>query len=72
MSIRDYIIENFKDEDIEGINSAIEDSIEEQDEMTLPGLGVLFEMLWRSSTKKQRDSITEKVYKSIKKEAALN
>ncbi len=70
MSIRDYIIENFKDEDIEGINSAIEDSIEEQDEMTLPGLGVLFEMLWRSSTKKQRDSITEKVYKSIKKEAA--
>lgn len=69
LSIRDYVINNFKDEDINGINDAIEESVQDSDEMTLPGLGVLFEILWKSSTKKQRDSMAEKVYKGIKKEA---
>lgn len=67
MSIRDYVVDNFKDEDIDGLTSAIEDSIEEQDEMTLPGLGVLFEILWKNSNTKEKDNIKQTIYTSLKK-----
>lgn len=67
MSIRDYVIDNFKDEDIDGLNSAIEDSIEEQDEVTLPGLGVLFEILWKNSNTEKKDYIKQTIFKSLKK-----
>lgn len=40
IKIRDYIINNFQDDDTETIKKAIEESIKEQDEVTLPGMGV--------------------------------
>ena len=67
MSIRDYVVDNFKDEDIDGLTSAIEDSIQEQDEMTLPGLGVLFEILWKNSNTKEKNNIKQTIFTSLKK-----
>ena len=45
IKIRDYIINNFKDDDTDTIKRAIVESIEEQDEVTLPGMGVFFEII---------------------------
>ena len=42
MSIRNYIINNFKNCDKNEIKESIEDSINSDDEVVLPGLGVLF------------------------------
>ncbi len=68
MGIREYIVNNFKDEDINGLNDAIEDSINEHEELTLPGLGVLFEILWNNSNADQKNNIKEIIYKGLKKE----
>lgn len=68
MSIREYVINNFKDDDINELSEAIEDSIEEHDEMTLPGLGVLFEILWANSNKQEREDIKQKIFNALKKE----
>lgn len=68
MGIREYIVNNFKDEDINGLNDAIEDSINEHEELTLPGLGVLFEILWNNSNADQKNDIKEIIYKGLKKE----
>ena len=38
IKIRDYIINNFKDDDVDTIRRAIDESIEEMDEVTLPGM----------------------------------
>ena len=48
IDIRNYIIENFKDDNIEKIRDSIETTINERDEDALIGLGVLFELLWNS------------------------
>ena len=56
-SIRDYIIHNFKEDDIDTLRKAIEESIEEKDEVTLPGLGVFFEILWEDSNNELKDNI---------------
>lgn len=59
IKIRDYIINNFKDDDKETIKRAIEESIEEKDEVTLPGMGVFFEILWNESNENEKDKILE-------------
>ncbi|MBQ8892513.1 MAG: small acid-soluble spore protein SspI [Bacilli bacterium] len=59
IKIRDYIINNFKDDDIKTIKNAIEESIEEQDEVTLPGMGVFFEIVWTNSNEEEKNKILE-------------
>ena len=51
IDIRQYIKNNFKDDNIEDIKSSIEDSISSKEDDPLIGLGVLFEILWNNSTK---------------------
>lgn len=59
IKIRDYIINNFKDDDADTIKRAIEESIKEQDEVTLPGMGVFFEILWQDSSEEEKNKILE-------------
>ncbi|MBR3661597.1 MAG: small acid-soluble spore protein SspI [Bacilli bacterium] len=63
IKIRDYIINNFKDDDETTIKNAIEESIKENDEVTLPGMGVFFEIIWQDST----DLEKEKILTTLKK-----
>lgn len=61
IKIRDYIINNFKDDDVDTIKRAIEESIKEQDEVTLPGMGVFFEVVWTDSNDEEKNKILEKL-----------
>lgn len=67
IKIRDYIINNFKNDDIETIKKAIEESIKEKDEITLPGMGVFFEIIWNNSNIKEQNNILEKLKKEFNK-----
>ena len=57
ISIRGYIKKNFKNSNEKEIRNSIETSLKENTEETLPGLGVLFEVLWQNSNQNQRDEI---------------
>lgn len=57
IDIRKYIKENFKDSSIEEIKESIVSSINENDEITLPGMGVFFEILWSNSNHESQDYI---------------
>ena len=63
IKIRDYIINNFKDDDTDTIRRAIDESIEENDEVTLPGMGVFFEIIWQDSTDEEKNKILETLKK---------
>lgn len=63
IDIRSHIKENFKDSSINDIKNSIEESIKEQDEITLPGLGVLFEILWQNSN--NHEEILECIKKGL-------
>lgn len=65
IDIRESIKKNFKDASINDIKASIEEAITEKDEITLPGLGVFFETLWKSSTDKQKQDILNKIKKNI-------
>ena len=67
IKIRDYIINNFKDDDVDTIKRAIDESIKEQDEVTLPGMGVFFEIIWNDSNEEERNKILEKLKNRFQK-----
>ena len=65
IDIRTNIINNFKNTDDLEIKKAIEESIKDNNELALPGLGVLFELLWKNSNNELRNQITETIKKSL-------
>lgn len=57
IDIRKHIIDNFKDASQDEIKNSIESSVQENDEITLPGIGVLFELLWKNSDEAKKEDI---------------
>ena len=66
IDIRNYIIENFKDDNIEKIRDSIETTINTRDEDALIGLGVLFELLWNKLSIEEKNKSLENIRQSIK------
>ena len=65
VDIRKYIKGNFKDSNEEEIKSSIVESIRDKDEITLPGLGVFFEILWTSSNDSERNNIIKVIKNNL-------
>ena len=65
LSIRDHIINNFKGDDYKELERAIDASIKENDEVTLPGMGVFFELIWSGADRNLKDQMLEVVKKKI-------
>ena len=59
MNIREYIINNFEGDDYDSLRNAINESIKEQDEVTLPGMGVFFEIVWNGADDEFKNKILE-------------
>ena len=53
ISIREHIKKNFKDCSIKELKESIEESVKSDDEVVLPGMGVLFEILWKSTSNQE-------------------
>ena len=68
IDIRESIRKNFSTSKIDDIRLSIEDAIEEHDEITLPGLGVFFEILWNNSDVNLKNTILNILENNIKKD----
>ena len=66
MKIKDYIVQNFKEDDIDTIKTAIDESVKEYDEDSLPGLGIFFMLVWENSNDKEKNTILEKIKSNLK------
>ena len=66
IDIRKSIIDNFKGASIDEIKVSISSSIDEGDEVTLPGLGVFFEILWNNSSDDEKEFLLTKLESSLK------
>lgn len=66
--IRSYIINNFKNDKKEVLKNAIEESISEKDEITLPGLGVFLEVIWENSDEALHETLLDIIMNRLKEE----
>mgnify|MGYP000506749061 CR=1 FL=1 len=65
IDIRKSIINNFKGNSLDEIMVSINESIKKGDEITLPGLGVFFELLWSNADLDMQKTIIEIIKKSL-------
>ena len=65
IDIRKSIINNFKESKEEEIRDSIESSIKDNEEITLPGMGVFFEILWNNSNEDTKKIILESIKKGL-------
>jgi small acid-soluble spore protein I (minor) len=65
IDIRKYVVDNFKETNLDDIEKAIEESIEKKEEVTLPGLGVFMEILWKQSTKEEKNNMLQVIRKGL-------
>lgn len=65
IDLRKYIINNFKDDNVDDIEKSINMSIDSKEEDPLIGMGVLFELAWLNSTKELKDEILSNIKKGI-------
>ena len=66
-NIRHHIINNFKGDDFATLKQAIEESVAEKDELTLPGLGVFFELIWENADQELKNELIDIIEKRVKK-----
>ena len=65
INIRKSVKENFKNNNEQEIEEAINSSITEQSEVTLPGLGVFFELVWQRGDQTIKQSILKLLKQSL-------
>ena len=65
LSIRNHIINNFKGDDFDELKRAIDESIAENDEETLPGMCVFIELIWQGADDKLKQEMIEIIKKQI-------
>lgn len=66
INIRKSIKENFKNAEKDEIKTSITEAITNNDEITLPGLGIFFEILWNNSDENNQEYILDILEKGLR------
>ena len=59
LSIRGYIINNFKNSSTEDMRKAVETALKSEDEEALPGMGVFFDIIWNNCSKEKQNDLLQ-------------
>jgi len=65
LDIRDIVLKNLSGSSAEEIKGYIQDTIDNKEDDALPGMGILFEVIWRKSVDAERDTMLNKIMESI-------
>ncbi len=65
LSIRQAVLSNLSSEGVDGIRYTIQDAVKSADEKTLPGLGVMFELVWNDADEVTRNSMVSSITSQI-------
>lgn len=68
IKIKDYIINNFKDDDKNTLQNAINECVKEEDEETLPGMGVFLSLIWKGINDNTKKELIDSLYNELQKE----
>ena len=67
--LRKAVIANLDDSNYDEIRKTIIDAIESGEEKTLPGLGVMFEILWNGSNDSEKETMVSRITQCLKPKA---
>ncbi len=65
IDIRQAVLSNLNNSTYDTIEATILDAVSTREDKTLPGLGVLFEVLWNSASSQEKTTIINNIHKVI-------
>lgn len=65
LDIRQAVLQNLNNASHDDVEATIKDAIAIGEEKTLPGLGVLFELLWNNASEQWKNDCTAKLVKYL-------
>ncbi|AUS08262.1 small acid-soluble spore protein SspI [Laceyella sacchari] len=65
--IRGAVIHNIHTMNPQQLQELVVDSIQQGEEKLLPGLGVLFEVIWKNSSDAERNQLIETLHEALPK-----
>ncbi|GEN35188.1 MULTISPECIES: small acid-soluble spore protein SspI [Aneurinibacillus] len=65
LDLRAAIMQNMQGSSKEDVRHTIVDAITSGEEKTLPGLGVLFELLWREANDQEKNKMVDCIYNQV-------
>lgn len=65
IDLRSIILDNLKGSEAEEIRGYIQETIDMREEEALPGMGILFELVWKNSSEAEKSSMLEKIVKAL-------
>lgn len=68
LNLRQAILHNIKSNDEEQLRETIVDAIQTGEEKMLPGLGVLFELIWNHSDEQDRAEMVQALEQGVKQQ----
>ena len=66
IDIRENIIKKIKEDSAESIIKTLDESVNTNDELVLPGLGVILELFWNSLSDKEKQNIGNIIANKLK------
>lgn len=66
LNLRSAILDNISANDQQQLEATIVDAIQNGEEKMLPGLGVLFELIWQQSTEQEKKEMIEALEQGVK------
>jgi len=66
ISIKEHIKSNFKGVSSDEIKASIESSFNDEEEITLPGLGVFFGIVWKNSSDDEKKHLLDILESNLK------
>ncbi len=66
LNLRKAILSNISDNDNSQLEATIVDAIQNGEEKMLPGLGVLFELIWKQSDEDEKQEMVENLAAGVK------
>lgn len=71
LDLRQAILKNIKGKSKKQLTDMVDSAIEENEEKTLPGLGVIFEIIWQNTDSKTHESMINSLSKNINKKVTM-
>ena len=66
LDIRKNVIAKIKEDDVESIINTLNESVNTNEELVLPGLGVILELFWNDLTNDEKENIGQLIKKNLK------
>ncbi|MGI6425271.1 MAG: small acid-soluble spore protein SspI [Tepidanaerobacteraceae bacterium] len=65
MDIRNLVMQNLSGSTREEIEGYIQDTVDTREEEALPGMGILFEVVWKKLDTSEKNNIMDKIMQEI-------